>query len=95
MGLHRAWCTGWLQVAVAIGILGLLGHCRARQAQAQTPGKATTNEVAAHLARDVRSRNFLLHTDLSDQEANQLVEELEVMLRKISTYWGRLIYKRR
>jgi len=45
--------------------------------------------ATAHPVRDVRSRNFLVHTDLSDREANDLVQELETLLRQISTYWGR------
>jgi hypothetical protein len=89
MGLHRVRCSGRLWAAVAIGLLGLLVPCLARPAQAQTPGKNTKNASAARAARDVHSRNFLLHTDLSDREANDLVVELEAMLRHISTYWGR------
>lgn len=38
--------------------------------------------------RDVRSRNFLLHTDLNDKDAADLLERLETMLRLISTYWA-------
>jgi hypothetical protein len=89
MGLHRACCAGWLRAAVAVGLLGILVECRARRTQAQTPGKGTANEVTPRPARDVRSRNFLVHTDLSDREANDLVEGLEAMLRQISTYWDR------
>ncbi len=39
--------------------------------------------------RDVRSRNFLLHTDLNDKDAEELVDRLENMLKLISAYWGR------
>ncbi|MDA1161197.1 MAG: hypothetical protein O2983_16455 [Planctomycetota bacterium] len=38
--------------------------------------------------RDVQSRNFLLHTDLNDRDAADLLERLETMLRLISTYWA-------
>ncbi len=38
--------------------------------------------------RDVRSRNFLLHTDLNDKNAQELLERLETMLRLISKYWA-------
>lgn len=38
--------------------------------------------------RDVRSRNFLLHTDLNDKDAEELLERLENMLRLISKYWA-------
>ena len=86
MGLHRAWCSGWLRTAVALGLLGLLVPCCAHRTQAQTPARGAKNEPAA---RDVRSRNFLVHTDLSDRDAKDLVDELEAMLRQISTYWDR------
>ncbi len=89
MGLHRACCSGWLRATLAVGLVGLLAQCRPPQTQAETPGKSLRDEFTPPSARDVRSRNFLLHTDLSDREANDLVEELETELRQISTYWGR------
>lgn len=39
--------------------------------------------------RDYRSKNFLIHSDLSEDEAKQLLEELETMLSLISRYWGK------
>lgn len=85
MGLRCARWLGYRRVAVAVGLLGLL----VSPTQAQTPGKGSKNAVTAHAARDVGSRNFLVHTDLSDREAKDLVARLEAMLREISTYWGR------
>ncbi|GAB4140775.1 MAG: hypothetical protein Tsb009_10280 [Planctomycetaceae bacterium] len=38
---------------------------------------------------DYRSRNFLIHTDLSEAEAKELLGKLETMLSLISRYWGR------
>ncbi|QDV17948.1 hypothetical protein Pan153_26040 [Gimesia panareensis] len=38
--------------------------------------------------RDYRSKNFLIHTDLSSDEARDLLARLEKMLVIISTYWG-------
>lgn len=35
------------------------------------------------------SRNFIVHTDLSQEDAKELLERLETMLGLISTYWGR------
>jgi len=92
MGLHRAWRPGRLRIAVAIGLFPLLLHCCAWQTQAKTPVKVKKNEVKTGAARDVRSRNFLIHTDLSEQEANNLVEELEAVLGQVSTYWGRPLH---
>jgi hypothetical protein len=46
-----------------------------------------TPQPASVAPRDVRSRNFLLHTDLNDKDAEDLLERLETMLRLISKYW--------
>ena len=45
-------------------------------------------QPASVLPRDVRSRNFLLHTDLNDKDAGELLERLETMLALISKYWA-------
>ena len=87
MGSYRARASGWLWAAVAL--LAVLVPCRADQSPAQTPRKSAADAAAARATRDVRSRNFLIHTDLSQREADELVERLEVMLREISAYWGR------
>ncbi len=34
----------------------------------------------------------MVHTDLTDQEAKNLLEQLEAILRLISTYWGRPLH---
>lgn len=39
--------------------------------------------------RDVRSRNFLLHTDISDRQAQILLFKLESMIDLVSRYFGR------
>lgn len=44
--------------------------------------------VTENVPRDYRSRNFLIHTDLSKKEAQDLLKRLETMLRLISKYWG-------
>ena len=46
-----------------------------------------TNVVAEKPA-DYKSRNFLVHTDLSEAEANDLLKRLETMLVIISRYWA-------
>ncbi|MFG0240782.1 MAG: hypothetical protein ACF8CY_07010, partial [Gimesia chilikensis] len=38
--------------------------------------------------RDYRSKNFLIHTDLSPDEAQDLLARLEKMLVIISAYWA-------
>jgi len=39
--------------------------------------------------RDVRSRHFLLHTDVSDRQAQMLLDKLENMINLVSRYFGR------
>jgi hypothetical protein len=39
--------------------------------------------------RDLQSAHFLLHTDLSDRSARQLLDKLETMLTLVSQYFGR------
>ena len=55
------------------------------QREAATNDKPQPESVAP---RDVRSRNFLLHTDLNDKDAQDLLERLETMLGLISRYWA-------
>lgn len=55
------------------------GNRRARNRNASRP---------SNLPADYRSKNFLVHTDLSPVEAKDLLERLEKMLTIISTYWG-------
>jgi hypothetical protein len=38
---------------------------------------------------DFGTSHFLLHTDLSDEESEELLDRLETMLELISKYWGR------
>ncbi|MDF1746065.1 MAG: hypothetical protein P1V19_20365 [Gimesia sp.] len=47
-----------------------------------------TNARSSTLPADYRSKNFLIHTDLSPTEAKDLLDRLEKMLVIISTYWG-------
>jgi len=49
--------------------------------------KTRSEEVTA--PRTYRSKNFVLKTDLTSDEAKDLLDRLEVMLRLISGYWGR------
>jgi len=41
------------------------------------------------LVREYKSKNFLLHTDLSSKEVTELLNRLETMLRLISRYYGK------
>jgi hypothetical protein len=80
-----------LFVGVALALLVFPG---ANDCGAQSPrdgsGKSekTSKEPPSVAPRDVRSQNFLLHTDLNDSDAKDLLERLETMLKLISRYWG-------
>lgn len=51
-------------------------------------GPRNRAEQATPGPKDYKSRNFLVHTDLSQEEAEDLLKRLEVMLGIISKYWG-------
>jgi hypothetical protein len=71
--------------ALALGLLGFIAAFSVGETRAQTAEKAAAKPSAV---RDVRSRHFLIHSDLSRDEADQLVERLETLLAQISRYWG-------
>ncbi|NQV28629.1 MAG: hypothetical protein HQ518_30115 [Rhodopirellula sp.] len=75
--------------AVIAGLMMCVAVASSPDGMAQRT-KATDDQTqpASVAPRDVRSRNFLLHTDLNDNDAQDLLERLETMLRLISTYWG-------
>lgn len=69
-------------------LLALLVCLFASPLAAQTKrekAKATVNAGPT----DYRSQNFYIHTDLSAEEAKDLLERLETMLSIISSYWAR------
>lgn len=86
---YHTRCSTWLRAVSAVGLVGFLVQYGAHQAQAQSSKKDTDIAVTASAVRDIRSRNFLIHTDLSDREAKYLLDKLESMLLRISRYWGR------
>lgn len=65
----------------------------ADSAAAQSPSKVLksrkTETVQPAGPRDYRSANFLVHSDLPADEANDLLKRLETMLALISKYWGK------
>jgi hypothetical protein len=72
---------------VAVLLFGCLVACDVTQAQVPR-GKVPRTHTAREVHK-VRSRNFLVHTDLPLDQANSLVAQLERMLDSIATYWGR------
>lgn len=87
-----------LAAAVSLG-LGAIEPCPAQSpagagkaasggaTKAKAKGKRGVEEAAG--PRDFTSKNFLLHTDMTAEEAKELLTRLETMLSLISKYWGR------
>jgi hypothetical protein len=87
----EAYCvrsSDWLRAVVIVGLLGFIAEHCACVLPAQTCGNPKRTEAVACAVRNVRSRHFLVHTDLSRSEANEVVERLEAMLGHFSAYWG-------
>jgi hypothetical protein len=51
-------------------------------------GVVLADERVAPIPAEYRSKNFLLTTDLNEEEAEALLTRLETMLRIVSRYWG-------
>ncbi len=77
-----------LRIRLLLAMIGLL-WCGI--AAAQTPKAKGKKTAAAEIPgpKDFRSPNFVVHTDLSAAEADELLKRLETMLTLISKYWGR------
>lgn len=82
MPFHRSICQ-WLSCLVAAFLF-----CCAPSAVAQSKAEKSKSQTAAGPA-DYRSEHFLVHSDLSPDEAKELLERLETMLALISAYWER------
>jgi hypothetical protein len=61
---------------------------RESEPTARTPRSTKSTQPMATGPQDYRSRNFSVHTDLSPDEAQDLLKRLEEMLGIISKYWG-------
>jgi hypothetical protein len=82
----RGWASCLAVVVVAL--LGFIVAEHAHEMHAQTPGKSEAPERKVCAVRDIRSGHFLIHTDLSRDEADGFVAQLEPVLGQISAYWG-------
>ena len=52
------------------------------------PSGSAADERGAATRADYKSANFILHTDLSREDAEELLTKLETMLEIVSRYWG-------
>ncbi len=76
------------RIALVVSLLSCLVLLDAAPGFAQRKTDDDKPQPASVAPRDVRSRNFLLHTDLNDKDAQDLLERLETMLALISKYWA-------
>lgn len=72
------------RLAILLATVATLALVSASSLYAQQKKQA---EVAG--PRDYRSRHFLVHTDLSPEEAAELMKNLEIMIGYVAGYWGR------
>jgi len=82
-------CLHWFYGSLLIsGVVMVV--CNVDLAQAQTTrSKAASKAGESGKPADYRSQHFVLHTDLSQTDAQDLLDRLEYMLGIISAYWGR------
>ena len=99
MSSHRiAFCRRIVSVIIALLVLTASSpQCIAQGTAKDKPtaktkpmprGKAAPADTTSGV-RDYTSKNFLLHTDLSAEEAKELLARLETMLTGISSYFGK------
>jgi len=67
----------------------LVSSAYAADTKAARTKKSAPVDAPATAARDYTSKNFLLHTDLSAEDAKELLGRLELMLVQVSRYWGK------
>ncbi len=81
----------WKLIVVVVAVAVITDSVGSGTALAQRKGRRNKAEQqpAAGKPADYRSKNFLLHTDLSAQQAQELLGKLETMLSLISKYWAR------
>ena len=88
MDSTRARFRVWQYAALVIGLSGVCVVWEAAAAPTLSSKRQAQGKPACE-TRDIRSRHFLVHTDLTLDEANRLVARMETLLRLISNYWGR------
>lgn len=101
MSINPSPFNNWSRTATARQLLAMVLSVLAILAlpdfvSGQTSAKSNAKEKGKKVdsapssgPRDYRSANFLVHTDLPAEEANELLKRLETMLALISKYWGR------
>ena len=77
----RRLCVGLLVVLLSLGTVEA-------QTTVKKPPTGKSDAPKTVGPHDYSSKNFVLHTDLSEDEAKELLTRLETMLKLISAYWG-------
>jgi len=85
-GTTRAWL--WV-FCFLVAVMLCAGEGITQTSRRQSKANQPESGRDTRRVRDFSSRNFLVHTDLAEAEANDLLDRLETMLRLISRYWGR------
>ncbi len=73
----------------ALIVCALTAGTHAAEPKTKTPPRGKKASIVEDGPRDYTSRNFLLHTDISADEAKELLQRLETMLTQVSKYWGK------
>ncbi len=89
MGRYSARGSVGTRAGRVVALLALFLVCAARLALAQSSGDPEIDRAVASPMREIRSRHFVLRTDLSREEAADYLERLETLLEHVSAYWNR------
>jgi hypothetical protein len=79
---------GWLALAMVL-MVPTVGLAQTKSQPAETGKKAVRKDFDPGKPREFRSARFIVHADLSDVEAAELLARLEKMYDLIGAYWGK------
>ena len=80
---------GLICTTILISTLSVATSATAQNPIGSKDDKPTSRKEETTKPSTYRSKNFVVTTDLTSDEAKDLLDRLEVMLRLISGYWGR------
>ncbi len=81
--------TARIQLLLAMFLAVVCNHLSAGQCIGQTRNSKSVANATKTTIGEYKSKNFILRTDLQQEEAKELLTRLETMLGLISRYWGR------
>ncbi len=77
------------KLSLALVLLLTLAMLSGTEGSQAAPQNQDADAPRSTAPRDFTTRNFIMHTDLPEDEAREELEKLETMLGLISAYWGR------